>query len=1039
MTPERWDKLTAIFHAALELPASEVDGFLRLQCEGDTRLYSELREMLEQHSHSGVLDHPLAPPAGSPLFAPGEIVSGRYRVIRFLARGGMGEVYEAEDFELKEHVALKTLLPEIASDGRMIARFKQEIQLSRRIAHGNVCRVFDLARHPSDGSPEATVFLTMEFLPGETLAARLDRDGGISADAALPLLAQMAEALDAAHRAGVIHRDFKPANVMLVPIPEGLRVVVTDFGLARNLVSSGETTATLTGGLMGTLDYMAPELLTGSAASMASDVYALGMVAYKMVTGSLPFASETPLAGAILRSKATAPSPRSLVTDLDPAFDRAIVRALDPDAAGRFTTATGFVKALRGEEVSVTVSVPKITRRRLAALVSAVLPLLAIVIIWGLVQKLHSRPSAEALEWYQTGSLALRDNTYYRAVRALERSTALDPAFSLGHARLAEAYNEIDESEQAKSQMLLALSAHSPHAASRQTDPLYIDAINRTLIGDFPGAIRVYTQLASRVPDSEKAQVLVDLGRAHERNDEVPKALDAHREAARLDPQNAAAHLRAAILLGGRQLKLAEATVEFDRAQSLYESLSNTEGQAEVEYQRGYLASVVRRIPEARGALEKAIQLSQTISTRHQEIAALLQLSVVDYEAGDAPRSQQIALDAVEQARRAGMANLAARGLSNLGFAQMLRGDYGPAEGAFREALEMSQRQQMPRNEARARFGLAGLRQLHGDSAGALGEIAPAAAFYHKAGFRLEELQCLTQIARASRDLGHDAEALAAFRQQVADAQAVNDRQQMALAEQGIASVLLDEGRWPEALSHSERYYEIAKSISDRDGIARGLWNRANVLWRLGRFPEAERTLAEAESIPGLRGAPAPLAALIAEARAGMALSRGLLREAEVQARKVLALTLAAPPGRASAKWIEGLALARAGSVRDAKRLGAESVEALSGLSNRLDLAEAQLAFAQILLVSGEAEEAQEQAQSALQGLEATNHEEAAWRALVILGQVQNRLGESSQAMDDFRKASARLAEFGRTWDASDFKSYLARPDIRTLRMSLTN
>jgi tetratricopeptide (TPR) repeat protein len=1037
MTPERWQKLTAIFHAALELPASEMDGFLRVQCEGDTRLYSELREMLEQHSHSGILDHPLAPPAGSPLFAPAEIVSGRYRIIGFLARGGMGEVYEAEDLELKERVALKTLLPEIASDGRMIARFKQEIQLSRRIAHPNVCRVFDLARHPADGSAEATVFLTMEFLQGETLAARLDRDGRISTDAALPLLAQMAEALDAAHRAGVIHRDFKPANVMLVPSPEGLRAVVTDFGLARDRVSSRETTATVPGNLMGTLDYMAPELLTGREASVASDVYALGMVAYKMVTGSMPFASETPLAGAILRSKAPAPSPRSLVPNLNLEFDRAIVRALDPDPTGRSTTAGGFVKALRGEAVSVTVSMPTITRRRLAVLVAAVLPLLAILIIREVVQKIHGRPSAEALAWYQTGSLALRDNTYYRAVRALERSTALDPGFSLAHARLAEAYNEIDDSEQAKGQMLLALSAQSAHAASRQTDPLYIDAISRTLIGDFPGAIRVYTQLASRVSDSERAQVLVDLGRAHERNDEVPKALDAYREAARLDPQNAAARLRAAILVGTRQRKLNEAAAEFDRAQSLYESLSNTEGLTEVLYQRGYLASVARKIPESRSALEKAIQLSRTIFTRHQEIAALLQLSIVDYEAGDAPRSQQIALDAVDQARRAGMANLAARGLSNLGFAEMLKGDYAPAEAAFREALELCQRQQMPRNEARARFGLASLHQLQRESAESLSEIAPAATFFHKAGFRLEELQCLTLIARANRDLGHDPEALSAFQAQLADAQTVDDRQQIALAEQGIASVLFDEERWPEALPHYQQYYEIAKSISDRDGIGRGLIGRVRVLWRLGRYHDAEQALSEAESITGPLGTTTPLAALIAEAQSSLALSRGEFHEAEMQARRLLLIPSAVPSDRASAKSIVGLVLARAGSGREAKRLGAESVDALSALTNRFDLAEALLAFAQILLANGERREAQKQAQSALQVLEDAGHKEAAWRAWVILGRAHNQLGEPRQATDDFRNASDRLAELGRTWDARDLETYLARPDIRALRKNL--
>ena len=133
-------------------------------------------------------------------------------------------------------LALQDLLPAIASDGRMLARFKQEIQLSRKVSHPNVCpRLRSLARHPADGSaPATTVFLTMEFLPGETLSERLHRDGRLFAAEALPILSQTAEALDAAHRAGVIHRDFKPSNVMLVPTAGGTRAVVTDFGPAHS-------------------------------------------------------------------------------------------------------------------------------------------------------------------------------------------------------------------------------------------------------------------------------------------------------------------------------------------------------------------------------------------------------------------------------------------------------------------------------------------------------------------------------------------------------------------------------------------------------------------------------------------------------------------------------------------------------------------------------------------------------------------------------------------------------------------------------------
>ena len=252
MTRDRWRRVNELFHAAREMPEAQREDYLRGESGDDTGLVSEVRGMLREDSQSGMLDRPpVTPPPSESVFSPGQMVSGRYRIVRFLGRGGMGEVFEAEDCELKGRVALKTLLPLIASDGRMLARFKQEIQLSRKVSHPNVCRVFDLARHPADAAADvATVFLTMEFLDGETLAERLRREGRMSPAEALPLLAQMADALDAAHRAGVIHRDFKPANVMLAPSGEGVRAVVTDFGLARGSSTTGETTATLTGAIM---------------------------------------------------------------------------------------------------------------------------------------------------------------------------------------------------------------------------------------------------------------------------------------------------------------------------------------------------------------------------------------------------------------------------------------------------------------------------------------------------------------------------------------------------------------------------------------------------------------------------------------------------------------------------------------------------------------------------------------------------------------------------------------------------------------------
>ena len=146
-----------------------------------------------------------------PVFAPDALLAGRFRIIRFIARGGMGEVYEAQDQVLGERVALKTIRSDVANDQRSMERFLREVHLSRSVTNPNVCRIFDVFHH------DGLTFLTMELLPGETLAERLTRAGRLSPADALPLVEQMADALGAAHEAGVIHRDFKSGNVMLVP------------------------------------------------------------------------------------------------------------------------------------------------------------------------------------------------------------------------------------------------------------------------------------------------------------------------------------------------------------------------------------------------------------------------------------------------------------------------------------------------------------------------------------------------------------------------------------------------------------------------------------------------------------------------------------------------------------------------------------------------------------------------------------------------------------------------------------------------------
>jgi len=181
-------------------------------------------------SHGGLTTvAPSRPRTENPAFTAGDMIAQRYRVARFIARGGMGEVYEADDLELRERVALKTVRPEVAGDTLAVERFKREIQLARKVTHPNVCRIFDASHHRPDGDASSgVIFLTMELLVGETLAERLRRKGPLQPAEALPIARQVADALHAAHQAGIVHRDLKPGNVMLVEGRGSLRAVVTD-------------------------------------------------------------------------------------------------------------------------------------------------------------------------------------------------------------------------------------------------------------------------------------------------------------------------------------------------------------------------------------------------------------------------------------------------------------------------------------------------------------------------------------------------------------------------------------------------------------------------------------------------------------------------------------------------------------------------------------------------------------------------------------------------------------------------------------------
>jgi serine/threonine protein kinase len=314
-----------------------------------------------------------------------------------VAGGGMGEVYEAEDQELRERVAVKTIRPEILAQPDAVARFKREVHLARKVTHPNVCRIFDLFRHrPNGGVQDETVFISMELLQGETLGARLKAKGRMNVAEALPLVQQMASALAAAHGAGIVHRDFKPGNVVLVGVPgqQRERAVVTDFGLALRSVTSDETASLPTGqGLLGTPAYMAPEQIEGRPATTASDIYALGLVIYEMVTGAKAFQGDTPISAALKRLSEAPTSPRKFESGLSLVWESVILRCLERDPAKRFSNAEEVATAISSEYPGVAsrmASRQGVTQNMAAAFAAV---LLTMLIVGGLYYRAHrSKP-----------------------------------------------------------------------------------------------------------------------------------------------------------------------------------------------------------------------------------------------------------------------------------------------------------------------------------------------------------------------------------------------------------------------------------------------------------------------------------------------------------------------------------------------------------------------------------------------------------------------------------------------------------------------
>ncbi len=468
MNPEQWPAIKSAFLEAYSLPAEEQEKFLVNLQQQNAELAHAVRELLEVSAEdSPNLHRPCwlpDPPPTEHMLQPGACLATRFEITHYLGAGGAAEVYRAFDRQQGEFVALKILRRECIPDHTALLLLHNELHTARLVTHVNVCRLHEFYPALGDVGP----FLTMELLNGQTLQERLAKQGPLAPDQAQPLVTQIFDGLEAAHRQGVIHRDLKPGNIMLT---EASRVVLMDFGLARDVKRASDLATTLSENrFAGTPAYMAPEQLKGEPATIASDLHALGVLLFELFTGKRPFDGASPVETAARRLHEQSPRPRVNGQFLERRWERIIQLCLASDPQARPASVEIVRKLLAA-------GAPLLWGRRnlVFALGSGATACLGGVAWenWAATSGATAETQTAAFDHFLRGSKLLEEfspASARAATNEFQRAIQLHPRFALAMAGLADAHLYLKNAEPHNAPTHLAAAGRLAQQAV-QTEP----------------------------------------------------------------------------------------------------------------------------------------------------------------------------------------------------------------------------------------------------------------------------------------------------------------------------------------------------------------------------------------------------------------------------------------------------------------------------------------------------------------------------------------------------------------------------------------